>query len=217
METNDTDDLRARLWPLFGLRLSTPRLSLRVPTEAEALCLVAVAPPDLETDPSWPLASATSNPIATAVLQGYWRALGQWKVDNWALPFGVWRDGQPIGMQGLEGERFGVLRTVETSSWLVQQARGQGLGKEMRAAVLALAFDHLGAARAKSGAWEWNKSSLGVSRSLGYVDNGWDFEDHGERSGVMRSVMLEKADWDGQHWKTEVEGVESCLAWFGAG
>lgn len=216
MKTDTDDGLRSRLWPLFDLRLSTARLTLRLPTEAEALQLADVAPADLETDPSWPAPSGVDEPTATAVLQGYWRALGQWKVDNWALPFGVWFEERPIGFQVLEGERFGVVRSVETASWLTPAARGSGLGKEMRAAVLTLAFDHLGAARAKSGAWEWNEASLGVSRSLGYVDNGWDFEAHGDMTGVMRNVMLEKADWDGAPWETTVEGLEPCVSWFGA-
>lgn len=210
------EDLRTVLWPLWNLRLSTERLELRLPTEAEALRLATLAPDDLETDPSWPLPNS-EHPTGSGVLQGLLRALGQWKVEAWELPFGVWLEGEPIGVQGLEGERFSVLRTVDTSSWLVKRARGLGVGKEMRAAVLTLAFDHLGADRAVSGAWEWNQSSLGVSRSLGYTDNGWDFEAHGDRPpGVMRRVVLERADWNGEKWKTEVEGLEACRNWFGA-
>ena len=215
VETSSQTGGRSELWPLFGLRLTTERLQLRLPTEDEALRLVQLPPDDLDVDPAWPAPAGSAHPLATAVLQWYWRALGEWKVEHWRLPLAVWWNGESIGMQELEADRFPALRSVETSSWLVKSARGKGLGKEMRAAVLTLAFDHLGAARAKSGAWDWNKSSLGVSRALGYVDNGWDFEDHGHQSGVMRSVMLEKADWDGEPWKTRVEGLESCLAWFG--
>ena len=47
-------------------------------------------------------------------------------------------------------------------------ARGTGLGKAMRRAVLSLAFDHLGARAAITSAWHDNHASLGVSRSLGY-------------------------------------------------
>lgn len=67
------------------------------------------------------------------------------------------------------------------------------IGKEMRAAVLSLAFDHLGAEVASSGAWEWNATSLGVSRALGYVDNGWFRHEHLGRTGVQRRVVLERA------------------------
>ncbi|HUR48007.1 MAG TPA: GNAT family protein [Acidimicrobiales bacterium] len=215
MASDDEAERRTQIWPLWSLRLSTDRLELRLPSEDEAVHLAAVAPDDLETDPAWPLPEGP-RPLASGVLRGYFRALGQWKIDSWVLPFGVWLDGDPIGFQALEAERFALLGTVETSSWLVPRARGSGLGKEMRAAVLALAFDHLGAARAVSGAWEWNQSSLGVSRALGYVDNGWDFESHAERSGVMRRVILEKDQWNGDRWGTKVEGLEACRAWFGA-
>ena len=51
-------------------------------------------------------------------------------------------------------------------------ARGAGLGKQMRRAVLALAFGPLAAEYAITSAWHDNLASLGVSRSLGYVDNG---------------------------------------------
>ena len=37
------------------------------------------------------------------------------------------------------------MRTVGTGSWLGRPYQGRGIGKEMRGAVLALAFDGLGA------------------------------------------------------------------------
>jgi len=147
------------VWPLFGLRLQTERLVLRLPSGEEAIALTALAPADLETDPSWPAPPAAGRRIATEVLQWWWRALGTWTVDHWRLPLGAWLGEEPIGFQELEAERFGLLRTVETSSWLVPERRGLGLGTEMRAAVLALAFDHLGAEVATSGAWEDNAGS----------------------------------------------------------
>ena len=209
--------MRADVWPLFGLRLSTPRLELRLPNEDELISLVASAPDDLETDPSWPAPAGAPRPIATAVLQWYWRALGEWKADHWRLPLAVWAAGDLVGFQELEAERFAVLRTVETSSWLVPGVRGLGIGKEMRAAVLALAFDHLGAAVATSGAWEWNGASLGASRALGYVDNGWFVHEHLGRTGVQRRVVLERAAWNGQRWPTTIEGPGAARAWFGIG
>jgi hypothetical protein len=42
---------------------------------------------------------------------------------------------------------------VETASYLVTDARGRGFGQQMRAAVLALAFDHLGALRLTRERW----------------------------------------------------------------
>ena len=191
-------------------------MELRLPTEAEAIALARAAPGDLETDPNWPVAPGTNSPVAIGVLQWYWRALGTWKVDHWRLPLGVWIDGEAVGFQELEAERFAMFRTVETSSWLVSTARGRGIGKEMRAAVLGLAFEHLGADVATSGAWESNAASLGVSRALGYEDNGWHMHEHEGRVGVMRRVVLTRERWDGSASPVSVENVEPCRPWFNA-
>ena len=179
------------------------------------MALVELAPDDLETDPAWPAPPGAARPTATAVLQWYWRAMGQWRPDHWRLPLAVWFDSALVGFQELEAERFSALRTVESSSWLVRHARGIGIGKEMRAAVLGLAFDHLGAAVATSGAWESNEASLGVSRSLGYADNGWFLHDHLGRVGRQRRVVLEKQNWDPTPWPTAVSGLDACSSWFG--
>ena len=206
----DTD-----VWPLRRLSLTTDRLELRLPTEDQLLVLAASAPVDLETDPAWAAPPGASNPTATAVLQWYWRALGEWRVEHWRLPLGVWFETRLVGFQELEAERFASLATVESSSWLVEEARGRGIGKEMRAAVLNLAFEHLGAHVATSGAWESNAASLGVSRALGYRDNGWFVHDHLGRIGRQRRVILEKQEWDPSTWHTAVSGLDQCRSWFG--
>ena len=203
------------MWPLFALRLETGRLEMRLPREDEVLRLASSAPDDLETDPSWPPPPGVPRPVSTSVLQWYWRALGEWKIDHWRLPLAVWTNGELVGFQELDAERFAVLRTVESSSWLVPDARGLGIGKEMRAAVLTLAFEHLGASVAGSGAWEWNAASLSVSRALGYVDNGWHMHEHLGRSGVQRRVVLERSAWDASAWPITVEGLDRCKPWFG--
>jgi RimJ/RimL family protein N-acetyltransferase len=59
------------------------------------------------------------------------------------------------------------LRTVRTGSWLGLPFQGQGYGKAMRQAVLALAFDGLGAEVAETEAAVDNLRSAGVSRSVG--------------------------------------------------
>ena len=81
-------------------------------------------------------------------------------------------DGQPVGVQSMRGERFAEERTVDTGSWLGRASQGRGLGTEMRAGVLQLAFEGLGARRATSGAIQGNPQSLGVSRKLGYTEIG---------------------------------------------
>ena len=56
-------------------------------------------------------------------------------------------DGRPVGIQDVIAANFPVLRGVDTYSWLGIDHQGQGFGREMRAAVLHLAFDGLGAVR----------------------------------------------------------------------
>jgi RimJ/RimL family protein N-acetyltransferase len=145
-----------RYWPLSGLQLTTADLVLRPMTEADIPALAEVLPDDVDLDPSLP-AYRDVEPRAArgmALHQGYWRALGGWRTTSWHLPFTVRRhDGALIGSQDLEGPDFAARRTVETASYLVTDARGRGFGQQMRAAVLALAFDHLGAPRLTRERW----------------------------------------------------------------
>ena len=82
-------------------------------------------------------------------------------------------DGRPIGAQSIDAEAFAIHRTVATGSWLGLQFQGRGFGREMRAAVLGLAFDGLGARVAESSAFLDNGASNAVSRGLGYEENGF--------------------------------------------
>jgi hypothetical protein len=51
--------------------------------------------------------------------------------------------GVVVGSQGIGGRDFAVLREVHTGSWLGLRYQGQGIGTQMRAAVLHLAFEGL--------------------------------------------------------------------------
>lgn len=196
-------------WPLHGLRLTTPDLELRGMTEADALALGEVKPADLTTDPAYP-------DLGYAVEQTYWRHVGQWKVQDWVLPFTVVRGGELVGVQALEGKDFLVKRVVDSYSWLVQSARGQGIGKQMRAAVLSLAFTGLGAAYAISEADESNAASLGVSHALGYKDNGVAIElDDDPTKPVRRHHLLLEAAEFTSPWPVTIEGLDPCLPLFG--
>jgi RimJ/RimL family protein N-acetyltransferase len=198
-------------WPLPGLRLVTPDLELRGMTEADALALGAVKPADLATHPDIP-------DLGYSVEQTYWRHVGLWKVEDWVLPFTVVRDGELLGVQAIEGKDFLVKRVVDSYSWLVEPARGHGVGKQMRAAVLSLAFTGLGAAYAISEADEDNAASLGVSHALGYKDNGVAIELGDDRTKPVRRqhLLLDAADFTSP-WPVQIEGLEPCLPLFGLG
>ncbi len=210
----------SRYWPLVDLRLTTPDLVLRPPTESELEALADLLPADVELDPAAPtMPGAPAAAVrGTVLLQSHWRSRGTWRPESWALGLGVFRDGEPIGHQVLEAEDFARLRTVDSSSFLTTAARGQGFGKQMRAAVLALAFGPLGARAALSCAWNDNAASLGVSRSLGYVENGVVPHRRGDGVGEMAHLRLDRAAWVASGWpdRVGVSGVEPCLPWFGA-
>ena len=86
----------------------------------------------------------------------------------------------------------------------------------MRQAVLALAFDHLGAQIAESGAFPDNPASTHVSLTIGYEPNGIA---RLERRGVaidLRRFRLTAEGWRARpRPAVEVEGLDACLALFG--
>jgi len=214
------------VWPLHGIRLRTAELDLRVMTEADLPTLCDLLPDDLQMNPhATTYAGLDDRANRRAVLvQGYWRALGMWSPDDWALPFVV-RSGDGVhgasgssgvlGVQWLEGPDWRADRTVDSSSWLVPAARGRGLGTQMRAAVLALAFDRLGASAAISSAVVDNRASLGVSRAIGYRETHRSVLEHSREA--LQHVRLERASWDasGRSRGIRVDGVQSTLPYFG--
>jgi RimJ/RimL family protein N-acetyltransferase len=216
----------AEVWPPAGITIRTPYLSMRPMSEPDAAWLATVIPPDIEQNPHLPSYPGLAGPVARQVtaLQEYWRNRGAWTPDDWCLTFGAWlrveESGSParlIGTQTLEGADFKRLRIVDTASLLLTEHRRKGLGKQMRRGVLTLAFVHLGAAGAVSGAWHDNPASLGVSRSLGYEDNGVDMHARGERADVMQRVRLTRETWErgGLAAGIEVAGVAAALPFFG--
>jgi RimJ/RimL family protein N-acetyltransferase len=203
---------------LFGLRLKTPDLELRVATEADLGQLADLLPDDVELDPRLP-AYDFGDPQRTraaAIFQGYWQAFGNWRPESWTVPFLVFRGGELIGQPVLEGEDFGRLRTVDSSSLLATRARGKGYGKQMRDAVLSLAFGPLEAATAITSTWQDNHASLGVSAALGYLPNGQQLHRRGDGTDVMIHLRLSRDDWLTRRDRPRVEitGFEPCRPLF---
>ena len=201
-------------WPLFGLVLRTPRLELRYVDDADASALMSLARDAGVHDPGWmpflvPWTRAESPARERQGLQFYWRLRAALTPQDWELVFSVRRDGELVGVQGLGAKDFAVTREVSTGSWLALPHQGKGTGKEMRAAVLALAFGHLGATRATSSAFVDNASSLGVSRALGYVDNGTEVVAREGVRTVDQRLLLTREAWRDDVPVT-VEGIEAC-------
>lgn len=208
-------------WPVVELRLATPRLVLRPCTEADLPALADALPADFETDPRLPVHDVADPRLARglAVHQAYWQALAGWSASSWRLPFVVELDGRAVGVQELEADGFARRRVVETGSWLVPEVRGTGVGKEMRAAVLHLAFGDLGALEAETAAWWDNAASLGVSRALGYEPNGETVHVHGDRRDRMVRMRLTADRWAtvAPSYPTTVSGSDGCRHLFGVG
>ena len=209
-----------RFWPLLDLAVRTPRLELRYPDEALLFQLAELAtgpihPPEMMPF-SVPWSDAEPDARARSTIQFHWSNRANWSADNWHCGLVAIADGTVIGTQGIGGKAFGTTKTVSTGSWIGMDHQGQGFGKEMRQAVVHLAFAGLGAERCESGAFEDNASSLGVSRSLGYVDNGDEVIARRDTSGRIIRLVLTRAAWEPRRRDDiTMDGVEGCLEMFG--
>ena len=207
-------------WPLFRLRLRTPRLELRLPSLSdlgELAELAAAGVHDPAVQPfGVPWTDVPPDQRARGVLQYHWRQWADWSPEDWTLNLVVDLDGTIVGTQGVTGRDFAVLREVGTGSWLGQRHPRQGIGTDMRAAVLHLAFAGLGAAYATSEAFTDNVASLGVSRKLGYALDGIDRQVIRGKPAIQQRLRLDRAAWRA-HRSVDVEitGLAECLPDFG--
>jgi RimJ/RimL family protein N-acetyltransferase len=200
------------VWPLFRLSLRTPRLELRVVRDDDLGPLVDAALAGIHKPDVMPFAAPWTDADPDELRRSF--ARHQWmqrlRADRhaWCLNLVVLHEGTPIGIQDVLADRFPVLRTVVTGSWLTASQHGRGFGTEMRAAVLAFAFDHLGAEIAETSAGDFNAASVGVSRRLGYRDNG-ETRIETRPGVVMRDLRmrLEPDAFVRPDWTLEVEGV----------
>lgn len=208
-------------WPIWDLTVRTERLELRPVREADALELVELAEHGIHDPGTMPfLTPFTDLPPderRRTSMQFYARWVADWSEASWVLPLVARFDGRCVGLQSLEATGYPVRRTVRSGSWLGREHQGVGLGREMRLAALSLAFDALGAVRAETCAFEDNAASLGVTRSLGYHENGWGWQERrGQRARVLH-YALEVEDWDRPD-AAQVGGVTpDLLAQFGLG
>jgi RimJ/RimL family protein N-acetyltransferase len=209
-----------RDWPLFGLRVATPRLSLSHPRDDELDLLNAVISKGIH-DPAWmPFEIAwTDDPPDIRPrhsLQHWWRLRANWTPESWTLTMMVKEGETVVGIQDVGATNFAITREVHSGSWLGRSHQGRGIGKEMRSAILHLAFAGLGALRATSAAFEDNAASIAISRALGYRENGDDIKVR--RGTPSRSIrfLLDRTTWE-ERRRTDIEiiGLEPCRQMFG--
>lgn len=122
-------------------------------------------------------------------------------------------DGRPVGEQTLTGVNFSGLGTVTTFSWLSSNERGRGLGREMREAIVHLAFGGLGAREASSDAFVDNDGSNAISRHLGYEPNGTDWATRRGEPGLLNRWRLGRDAWEPRR-RDDIQrhGIEACHA-----
>jgi RimJ/RimL family protein N-acetyltransferase len=203
-------------WPLFDLSIRTPRVELRYPDDDLVFRTVELSLKGIH-DPAtmpfgFPWTDAKSPQFERESLKHHWRNRVEHTPDRWHLPFVVLVDGQVAGIQGIDAVNFSKLRQAETGSWLGREFQGQGIGKEMRAAVVHFLFEGMGAQRCLSGAWHDNAPSLGVSRSLGYVENGEEFRMRRDEPDRLVRLLLTREQWEPtRRDDIEVSGLDACL------
>lgn len=208
-------------WPLFGLRVCTPRLELRYPDDGDVAALAELAAKGIHDPNFMPFeilwTDVPSPELERNTCQFFWRQRAEWTSDDWHLPMATVVDGQVAGVQGVHAKAFGALRSAGTGSWLGLEHQGKGIGKEMRAAIVHLGFAGLGAREMSSGAWHDNGASLGVSRSLGYEENGDEWKPRRGVADRQIRLKLTRARWEERRRDDiEIVGLEPCREMFGA-
>ena len=208
-------------WPLPGLRLRAGPVELRLPDAADLTALAALAEAGVHDPEVQPFAVAWTDvepaERAIATMRYHWLCWGSWQPSKWTLNLVTALDGVVVGTQGMSAADFAVMREVGTGSWLGRRYHRQGIGTAMRAAVLALAFDGLGAEFATSAAAIDNAASLRVSRKLGYVADGIERIMVRGKPNEQRRLRLDKAGWQAHRTiDVTISGLEPCLPFFGA-
>lgn len=162
-------------WPVFDIEVLTPDLCLKALTDEmipELLEVIhaGVHPTGVETG-SFPPTHLSGMDLERVCVLAWWSARVNWTPSAWHLDLVAFErsePGRPIGMQSIRAQDFATDREVSTMSWLSRDRHGQGLGKEIRLAALAFAFDGLVADKVVSGAERSNLASKGVSFACGY-------------------------------------------------
>lgn len=209
------------IWPFFDLRVATPRLEL-LPVNDETGTELALLAAQGVHDPDYmpfgaPWTDVPSPQLERNSLQFQWRWRSEVTPDHWMLNFAVAVDGRIVGSTGFITHDYPALRTFETGSWLGREFQGQGIGKEMRVANLQLGFLGFGAQYATTAAWDDNGPSLGVTRALGYAENGHArMTRRGKAARQLRFEMTREYFLANlRRDDIELHGVEPCLPYLG--
>lgn len=201
-------------WPLWRLTIRTPRLELRPDDDAGMVELAEEAARGVH-DPaempfSVPWTDAPTDEMVLSLVRHYWQQRTEHTPDSWKLNVLVRRDGRVIGTQNVRAEDFATLREIHTGSWIGQRHQGQGLGTEMRAAILLFVFDHLAARQARSEAFVDNNRSRRVSEKLGYAPDGSTRRRRRGECGELARFLVTRESFARPDWNVAVTGLPAC-------
>jgi len=198
--------------PLLGLRITAGPVELRGVTDDLLGPLAELASGGIH-DPDympfftpWSLTPAADMPRSMA--QFHWGSRSRFAVEHWSADLAVFYDGELVGSQGISTTDYLVTRTGETGSWLARKFQGRGIGTAMRQVMCAFVFDHLDAQSITSAAYADNPASLGVSRKVGYRENGTERRNRMGEPATLVRLLLEPAHLVRyEHPLTVVEGL----------
>ena len=188
------------LWPLAGLRVRSGDLELRYMDDADVYALARLAADGIHAPDAMPFTvpwtRGTPTEVARSILTYQWGARASVTPETWKLELAVVRSGEVLGTQSLMASDFLVSRTAETGSWLGLRHHGQGVGTRMRLMILHLLFEGFDGLRATTSAFADNASSNGVTRRIGYTENGVDVLAREGTPAESRRYVLDRATWD---------------------
>lgn len=212
--------MEAHIWPLYGLRLTTPRLELRLPDAAALTELAELAGGRIHDEAEMPFSVPWTAVGPQERMRGCFQhvlsTVADWRPEAWTLSTAVVHEGTVIGRADLSGDAFAVVREARTGSWLGADHQGRGFGTEMRAALLHLAFEGLGAHSATSAAMADNPRSRRVSEKLGYRPDGVSVAAVQGRARHLKHFRLDRAGWEAHRTvPVQVHGLAAALPLFG--
>ncbi|MFC4243781.1 GNAT family N-acetyltransferase [Gryllotalpicola reticulitermitis] len=189
-----------RLWPAAGVSARAGDLELRWIDDELLVQLAELAARGVHDEAAMPFYTAwtrgTPEQVARSVLAYQWSIRSRIAARGpFSLELAVLVDGVVVGSQGAGGADWTVLKSVETGSWLGREHQGRGIGTRMRALMLHLLFEGLGADEVTSGAFADNAASNAVSVKTGYLPDGVDRRAREGVAAVVNRYRMPRATW----------------------
>jgi RimJ/RimL family protein N-acetyltransferase len=187
------------LWPAAGVRVRAGDLELRWIDDGLLAEVAELASRGVHDDGEMPFifpwTRGTPEEVARSVVAFQWASRAQIGADEVRLELCALLDGRPVGVQGASGSQWRVLREVETGSWLGREHQGKGVGKRMRALMLHLLFEGLGAEHVTSAAFADNVRSNAVSIATGYLADGQKRVVREGASAIQNRFRMTRDHW----------------------